>query len=228
MSQRQHTHSNQVLAGLRLDDFLRLEPHLHAFPLPVRQNIEQPDQAIRQVVFPTSGMVSVVAHEGEYQLEVGIIGREGMTGVALLLGADTTPQESFVQIAGQGVAIETGEFKRALADRPSLHNALLRYAHALMLQTAQTALANGRLTIEERLARWLLMCGDRLGTDQIPLTHEFLSIMLGVRRPGVTVALQVLEGEGAIRNDRGLITILKRAKLAKLAGGAYRPLVMVH
>jgi CRP-like cAMP-binding protein len=216
------------LARLRPDDFMRLKPHLRPFPLPVRENIEQPNQAILRVVFPTSGMVSVVAHEGEYQLEVGIIGREGMTGTAILLGSNTSPQESFVQIAGEGVAIDSAEFKRALADRPSLQAALLRYVHALLQQTAQTALANGRCTIEQRLARWLLMCEDRLGRKEIPLTHEFLSIMLGVRRPGVTVALQLLEGDGAIRNERGLITILHRDRLEEMAGGAYRPPPTAH
>jgi len=219
-----NTHPNQPLAALQPTDFARLEPHLQPFPLVVRADIELPNQAFARVVFPSSGLVSVVAHEGEYQLEVGIIGREGMTGTALLLGADTSPQQSFVQVAGEAVAIDTKEFKRALGERPSLWKSLLRYVHDLRLQTAQTALANGRCTIEERLARWLLMTQERIGSTDIPFTHEFLSLMLGVRRPGITVALQALEGQRAVKNSRGLISILKREKLVDLAGGAYRPL----
>ena len=219
-----NTHPNQLLAALQPTDFARLEPHLQPFPLVVHADIELPNQAFARVVFPSSGLVSVVAHEGEYQLEVGIIGREGMTGTALLLGADTSPQQSFVQVAGEAVAIDTKEFKRALADRPSLWKSLLRYVHDLLLQTAQTALANGRCTIEERLARWLLMTQERIGGTDVPFTHEFLSLMLGVRRPGITVALQALEGQRAVKNARGLISILKREKLVDLAGGAYRPL----
>jgi CRP-like cAMP-binding protein len=218
------THPNQLLAALGPKDFARLEPHLKPTTLAVRQRFERPNEVIPQVVFPTSGMVSIVAHEGEFQLEVGIVGRDGMTGTAIVLGADCSPQESFVQVAGDGVTVEAGELKRALADRPTLLASLLRYVHALLAQTAQTALANGRCTIEERLARWLLMVQDRVGGNEIPLTHEFLSIMLGVRRPGITVALQMLEGEHAIKNDRGRITITKRGKLEDLAGGAYRPL----
>jgi CRP-like cAMP-binding protein len=216
------SHPNRLLRALRPADFARLEPHLQPIELPVRRNIEQPDQPIAQVVFPTSGMVSIVAREGEVRLEVGIIGNDGMTGTAILLGSDSSPQESFVQVAGEGVAIATGDFKLALADRPTLHVSLLRYVHALLIQTAQTAFANGRCTIEQRLARWLLMSQDRLGGNEVPLTHEFLSIMLGVRRPGITVALQVLEGAHAIHNERGLITIVKRGKLEDLAGGAYQ------
>jgi CRP-like cAMP-binding protein len=223
-----HRHPNHLLAALHPDDFTRLQPHLRPRTFAVRDNLEQPNVAIRRVVFPASGMLSIVAHEGEYELEVGIIGREGMTGTALVLGGNSSPQECFVQIAGEGVELDASEFKRALADRPSLRMSLLRYVNALLLQTAQTAVANGRCTVDERLARWLLMSQDRVGRPEIPLTHEFLSIMLGVRRPSITEAIQLLEGAGAIRNQRGLIHILRRDKLEDLAGGAYRALDLVH
>ena len=190
----------------------------------MRGSVDQANQPIRHIVFPLSGIVSLIAHEGEYQLEVGIVGREGMTGAPLVLGVDKSPQESFVQVAGEGVRISVAAFKRALAQRPTLRAPLLLYVHALLQQTAQTALANGRCTIEERLARWLLMVQDRVGGNDVPLTHEFLAIMLGVRRPGISVALQELERAGTIRNVRGLITIRDRHKLEDLAGGAYRPL----
>jgi CRP-like cAMP-binding protein len=131
-------------------------------------------------------------------------------------------------VAGEGLRIGTREFKQALADSPSLNARVLSYVRLLLLQTAQTAFANGRYTIEERLARWLLMSHDRLDGDEVPLTHEFLSLMLGVRRPGVTVALQTLEGEHAIRNVRGLITVLDRHRLEDIAGGAYQSFLPSH
>jgi CRP-like cAMP-binding protein len=218
------THPNQVLAALQPGDFARLQPHLRPLTLALRDDLEFPNQPIGRVVFPVSGLLSLIAHQGEYQLEVGIVGRDGMTGTALLLGAEAPSQQCFVQVAGEGVSVETGEFKRALTDRPTLHASFLRYVHALLMQTAQTALANGRCTITERLARWLLMSQDRLGGNEVPLTHEFLSLMLGVRRSGVTEALHILERKGAIGNRRGLITVLRRRKLEDLAAGASRPL----
>jgi CRP-like cAMP-binding protein len=216
------SHPNQLLASLGRDDFARLEPHLRPRTLRVRDNIDEPNALIKQVVFPTSGMLSLVTGGDESRIEVGIIGREGMSGAPLLLGVEKSEQECFVQAAGEAAVIDAGEFKRAISDRRSLHTSLLPYVHSFLQQTVETALANGRFTIEERLARWLLMSQDRLGVTQIPLTHEFLSIMLGVRRPGVTVALQILEGKHAIKNERGVINILKRDKLEDLANGAYR------
>ena len=195
--------SNQLLTALSDEDFAPLEAHLEPIELKVRGSVDQANQPIRHIVFPLSGIVSLIAHEGEYQLEVGIVGREGMTGAPLVLGVDKSPQESFVQVAGEGVRISVAAFKRALAQRPTLRAPLLLYVHALLQQTAQTALANGRCTIEERLARWLLMVQDRIGGNDVPL--------------------QQLEGDGAIRNVRGLITIRDRHKLEDLAGGAYRP-----
>lgn len=214
--------SNRLLASLAPEDFARLAAHLEPVTFRLREVLEYPDQTIGHIVFPLSGMISVVAHTLEHQLEVGIIGREGMTGVTVLLGGDSSPHESFVQIAGEGLRIGTAEFRRALAGSSSLLHQLMTYVRMLLLQTGQTALANGRCTIEERLARWLLMCHDRIDGDEVPLTHEFLALMLGVRRPGVTVALQNLEGGHLIKSERGLITIWDRARLENLAGGIYR------
>jgi CRP-like cAMP-binding protein len=222
------THPNQLLASLGRDDFARLEPHLRPLTLHIHDQIDEPNARIKHVVFPTSGMLSLVTRGDESRIEVGIIGREGMSGAPLLLGVEKSEQECFVQAEGEAAVLDAEEFKRAISDRRSLHTSLLPYVHALLQQTVQTALANGRFTIEERLARWLLMSQDRLGVSAIPLTHEFLSIMLGVRRPGVTVALQILEGKKAIRNDRGVIHIVKRTKLEDLADGAYSGLDKAH
>jgi CRP-like cAMP-binding protein len=217
-----HTYSNQILASLAAKDFARLEPHLQHITLNVRQEIEDAGEPIQFIYFPLSGMVSIVAHEGGNDLEVGIVGRDGMTGTSVVLGSDTAPHESFVQVMGDAVRIATTEFKRAVAESPSLNRPFLAYVGALLRQTAQTAVANGRCTIDQRLARWLLMTQDRIGGNEVPLTHEFLSLMLGVRRPGITVAVHTLEKEGAVHHHRGVIAILDREKLEGLAGGAYR------
>ncbi len=220
MSPRPPT-DNRLLASLNAADRARLEPHLEFVALHVREVLEHPNRPITYVHFPLSGVASVIANAPEYRLEVGIIGREGMTGISIILGAEDSPHECFIQIAGESLRIDVAELKQALAERPSLQARCLLYVRAFLLQTAETALANGRCTIEERLARWLLMSHDRLDGDDVPITHEFLSLMLGVRRPGVTVALQNLEGSKVIRNTRGLVTIIDREEMEQIAGGAY-------
>ena len=121
--------------------------------------------------------------------------------------------------------MSTADLEEVMDERPSLHRLLLRYAHALNIQTSGTAFANANHTLEMRLARWLLMCHDRVDGDDIEITHEFMAMMLGVRRAGVTTALHVLEGNGLIRSTRGLVTVLDRAKLEDLADDAYVPLL---
>jgi CRP-like cAMP-binding protein len=146
------------------------------------------------------------------QLEVGLIGRDGMTGIAVVLGNGRSPNETFIQVAGEGMAISSDALRNALQQSRSLERALLSYAHAFLNQTSRTALSNGTTTLEERLARWLLMANDRLGGDSVPLTHEFLSLMLGVRRAGVTVALHFLEKRGIIQSRTERITSLRALK----------------
>ena len=124
------------------------------------------------------------------------MGCDGFTGLPIVLGNDRSPHETFMQV-GRGMRISANKLRGAISHSPSLQRALLRFAHAFMNQTANTALSNGTASLEERLARWLLMANDRLRGDEIPLTHEFLSLMLGVRRAGVTVALHYLESEGS-------------------------------
>jgi CRP-like cAMP-binding protein len=128
-----------------------------------------------------------------------------------------------MQMAGNGQRMRVANLREAIMQSADLHHVLLRYVRSFLLQTASTALANGRSKIEERLARWLLMAQDRIDGDQLPLTHEFLSVMLGVRRPGVTIALQKLAGEGLIAHTRGIITILNRRGLEAHSNGIYMP-----
>src|SRR4030095_1660525 len=169
------------------------------------------------VYFIERGFASVVANGTGRSIEVGLIGGEGMTGLAVVMGTDRSPHDTFMQVAGGGQRISSAKLRGAMEQSPALHRSFLRYGHAFVVQTAQTALANGRSKIEERLARWLLMAQDRLGGDEVPLTHEFLSVMLGVRRPGVTVALNLLEKQGLIRRMRGGVAILNRTALRKIS-----------
>jgi CRP-like cAMP-binding protein len=213
--------SNRILSRLSREDFASLEPHLEAVDLPVRKSLETRKRRIDQAYFMEAGFASVVAGSGERSIEVGIIGREGMTGLAIVMGHDRAHHATYIQVAGKGLRISAASLREANERSPTLHRAMLRYAHAFLLQTAATALANGRSTIEERLARWLLMADDRIDSDDLPLTHEFLGFMLGTHRPGVTIALQALETKGLITTRRGSITILNRKTLEKRSNGTY-------
>jgi CRP-like cAMP-binding protein len=213
---------NRLLNGLSAADLALLQPDLEPVSLPIRQVLETPNKPIKHSYFIERGLASIVALNGHRRLEVGLIGREGMTGVPIVLGNDRSPHENFIQIAGEGVRIPAEKLREALQQSRSLERAFLSFAHSFMNQTANTALSNGTATIEERLARWLLMANDRLEGDEVPLTHEFLSLMLGVRRAGVTVALHYLEQRALIRMSRGQIVITDREGLRTAANGTYR------
>jgi CRP-like cAMP-binding protein len=213
---------NRILARLSADDFGALEPHLQAVPLPLRKQLETRNRKISHLYFVESGFASVVANGvANRSIEVGIVGREGVTGLAVIMGADRSPLETYMQIAGDGKSIAVAKFRQAMDQSASLRRAMLQYGHAFVVQTAYTAMANGRSRIDERLARWLLMAHDRVGGDELPLTHEFLALMLAVRRPGVTEALNVLENDGFIRRRRGIISVVDRGGLEERSNGAY-------
>ena len=214
--------ANHLLSRLSSDDFQLLQPNLKRVDLPLRKNLEQPNRPIDQIYFLESGFASVVADgSGDRSIEVGLIGREGMTGLPVLMGTDRSPHETFVQNAGEGLRISAGSLRKAMEQSRTLHRTFLLYAHAFVLQVTNTAMANGRSKIEQRLARWLLMAQDRIGEDVVSLTHELLSLMLGVRRPGVTVALKILEEAGVLRSRRGVISIIDRKGLERLADRTY-------
>jgi CRP-like cAMP-binding protein len=215
--------NNKLLARLSRADARLLEDHLEAVELPVRTQLQAPNKKVDHVYFLDSGVASIVAN-GAHAIEVGMIGREGMSGSSVLLGnGDRFPHEIYMQIAGRGQRLSAARLRGAIAASTSLHQVLLRYVHHFLTQTTQTALANGRSKIEERLARWLLMAHDRLDGDDVPLTHEFLAVMLGVRRSGVTTALQELERKGLIAHRRSVITILDREGLEEGCNGTYTP-----
>jgi CRP-like cAMP-binding protein len=216
-----HLQQNLILSRLATGDFKLLEPHLTPVDLPVRKMLEHRGRKINNIYFPESGFASVVANGDKRPIEVGIIGREGMTGITVLLGGDRNSHETYIQAAGHGQSIRARLLRDAITASPSLQLSLLRYVRHFLDQTTQTAVSNGRSSIEERLARWLLMASDRLDDEELPLTHEFLAMMLSVRRPGVTVAVQELEREGMIERRRGRIFIIDRKALEKKSNGTY-------
>jgi CRP-like cAMP-binding protein len=214
---------NRLLAALSDADVRLLAPNLRPVDFPKHHCFNKANQPIEYVYFIEQGMASVNAGLREdRQIETGLIGPEGMTSIAVVLGDDRSPFATYGEIPGQALRIEAGALREAIGRSETLRALLLNYAHVLSIQVAQTALANGRCKIEERLARWLLMANDRVKGD-LPLTHEFLATMLGVRRAGVTVALHELEGRGLVRVVRGHITVVDRAGLKNLAGGSYGP-----
>ncbi len=212
---------NAVLKSLPDGDIRLVQASLQPVELPVRHVIETANKPIKAVYFLEAGLASVVATNKGHRLEVGLIGRDGMTGISVVLGQDRSPNETFIQVAGAGYSIPVQALRTAMDKSRSLERALLAYAHSFLNQTSRTALSNGTATLEERLARWLLLASDRLDGDNVPLTHEFLSLMLGVRRAGVTVALNFLEKRGVIALSRKQIVILDREGLKKSANGTY-------
>jgi CRP-like cAMP-binding protein len=196
---------------------------LEPVTLPLKAPLFGPDQVIERVYFLEDGIASIVSeHEAGRPVEIGIHGREGTSGVPVVLGAQRSPHASMIQVGdapAQSIASE--RLLDACAASSTLNQLLLRFAHTLNVQTAMTAAANATYDVVQRCARWLLMCNDRLESDRIELTHEFLSMMLAVRRSGVTVTLHELQETGAIRTSRGVITITNRSRLEDIAGDCY-------
>ncbi|SKA34179.1 cAMP-binding domain of CRP or a regulatory subunit of cAMP-dependent protein kinases [Enhydrobacter aerosaccus] len=219
---KQQPYRNVLLRSLPEADLKELAKHLQPVALTRRLALETPGAAISNVVFPESGVVSILARAPrDRRIEVGLVGFDGMTGFTALLGDNIAINETIVQVAGDGWRISTAALLQLTRGSPTLLSALLRYVHAFMAQSMQTALANGSAKLEERVARWLLMSHDRVHSDELALTHDFLAQMLGVRRAGVTIALQILESKRLIRARRSLITILDRAGLKRQANGSY-------
>lgn len=213
---------NLLLRALPREAFEQLCPAMKRSELPLRYELVAPDTIIDTVCFLETGLASVVAVSlDDEAVEVGHVGYEGMTGVHVLLKVDRTPNRTFMQVEGSGITVPVAALIAIIEAHPAASDLLLRYVHCCEQQLAHSALANARYSMPQRLARWLLMCHDRLLSDDLPLTHEFLSLMLGVRRSGVTNELHVIEGVRAIKATRGNIKILDREKIVEMAGGSY-------
>lgn len=221
-SSSQYT-TNLLLRAMEPDDLALLQPGLTRVPLARRQVLVTADQPIEHVYFPESGIASVVSTlPDQGPTEVGIFGREGFSGVAVLLGSDRSPHDTFIQIEGESaLRIETDRLRAAVARSSTLQGLLLRYVQTFLVQTAHSAVSNAHHRMEARLARWLLMCHDRLDGDNIAITHEFMAMMIAAQRSGVTITLHFLEGAGMIRSKRGRVVIQDREKLEDIAGDAY-------
>ncbi|MFP3547412.1 Crp/Fnr family transcriptional regulator [Rhizobium sp. SIMBA_035] len=215
------TTENLILRQLSSEDTKLLAPMAEKVELRQHEVLFEALQPIRYVYFFDGGLSSEIAASPDgHVIEVGCIGNEGYSSVPVVLGVGSSPHRSFMQAGGSALRVASADLKRCMLASPTLASLLLRFAHVFMVQVAATALADGRYKVEQRLARWLLMSADRLGSE-LSLTHDFLSLMLGVRRPSVTDALHVLEGEKTIYADRGSIKIRHRSKLRELAGDAY-------
>jgi CRP-like cAMP-binding protein len=213
---------NRLLNALSDADFEFLEPHLKVTQIEARRSLESPNQTIEDVYFPETGIISIVAKApGDRRIEAGLIGREGMTGLPVVMANHRSPNEVYAQVDSTAQLVRSDVIRELMNASQQARQLFLRFVSVFMLQTAHTALANGHAKIEERLARWLTMAHDRLDGDEIPLTHEFMAFMLGVRRPGVTDALHILEGKGLISATRGRVRVLDREGLVSTAGTSY-------
>ena len=212
--QHQSPVRNGLLAALPPEDLARLRPGLRPAELPVGQTLFPAGGAVEAVLFVESGMVSLIAtlEDGE-QVEVGVVGREGLIGLPLVLGDDRSLVEARVQQEGAALRMGGTALRDGMGESAALRLVLNRYALAFQAQVTMTAACNARHGIEQRLARWLLIAHDRAGADEFPITHEFMAMMLGVRRPGVSLAAGALNKAGLIRYVRGRMEITDRPGL---------------
>jgi CRP-like cAMP-binding protein len=213
---------NTLLGKLAKADAELLKPALENIDLQMGEELYTVHGPVKHAYFPVSGICSVVAENNEgIRIETGLIGREGFVGIPIIHYAGKAPSTVVVQAGGRALRVSTPKLLDAIQKSPSLNKLLLQFAHVFSVQVAQTTIANGHNTINVRLARWLLMCHDRADSPEFPMTHQFLSNMLAVRRAGITDALANLEGKKAIQAHRGRIVILSRFALQEIAAGAY-------
>jgi CRP-like cAMP-binding protein len=221
-SQPRQPSENHILAALPAEDYERLAPHLKPVNMPRGQILYYTGDPIEQVYFPINSMVSLVSRLSDgANVEVGITGFEGMVGLPFLLGAEKSPNECMVQIPDGGMQCSANVIKAEFKRGGALQDLMLRYTQSLLVLASQAAACNRAHMVGERLARWLLMSYDRCVCTELPLTHEFLAMMLGTRRAGVTEAAIILQTEGLIKYNRGHVTITDREGLEEFACECY-------
>jgi CRP-like cAMP-binding protein len=214
---------NRILGLLPPDEIERLRPRLKPVVLESRQVLYEPGQPIRHVYFPNSGVVSWLAvMENGASVEVATIGNEGVVGFRAILGSDTAPAKVMVQVSGEALRTSAKDLKAKADGSGPLIPILHRYLNAFVTQITQSVGCNTFHSVEQRFCRWLLMTHDRVRSEQLPLTHELLGQMLGVRRASVTEAARRLQNAGLIRYIHGKITILDRAGLESASCDCYR------
>ena len=213
---------NRLLRSLSTADLGLLSPHLEHLLLPMSSIIEEPGLCVDKAIFFESGIGStIVLGADNRQSEGGHIGREGMSGRAVVLGSGVASTRILMQVPGEGFSVRADLLREAMEASRTLRGLMNLFISASEVQVAHTLLAATGYHIEQRLARWLLMYHDRIDGDDLPVTHGLLGMMLNVRRAGVTNGIHILEGEHAIRADRGRVHVRDRAKLVAMAGGSY-------
>ena len=220
---RQHLHRNHLLDALPTSDYERLAPHLQLVPMELGAALYEPGARMRYVYFPTTSIVSLLyVMEDGASAEIAIVGNEGMLGISLFMGGETTPSRAVVQSAGQGFRLKAQMLKDEFGRFGPMLRLLLRYTQALITQMAQTAVCNRHHSVDQQLCRWLLLSLDRLSSNELSMTQELIANMLGVRREGVTEAAGKLQDAGLIRYHRGKITVLDRQGLESRSCECYQ------
>ena len=205
---------NHLLAVIPASEFREVQPHLTTVDLRAKDRLSEPDRAIAAVYFPLDAVLSMAAIDrDEEAVEVGSVGCEGMAGLAVLLGAEQSTSRVVVQIGGQAERMDAVVLQREARRNEHFRRLLHLYVQAFMTQIAQSTACNRLHAAEQRLARWLLICRDRVGRDEMPITQQTMSVMLGVRRATVTEAASALQREGLIRYRRGVVAIVDRPGL---------------
>ncbi len=205
---------NHLLAALPAEDYERLLPHLEAIRLPLGWVVYESGSMQDYEYFPTDSIVSLLyVMENGYSAEIAVVGNEGLVGISLFMGGESTPSRAVVQSAGEGYRLKASALKKEFARGGELQHMALRYTQALMTQTAQTIVCNRLHSVDQQLCRWLLLSLDRLPGSELRMTQELIADMLGVRREGVTAAAGALKAAGLIHYSRGHIAVLDRTKL---------------
>jgi CRP-like cAMP-binding protein len=221
--------ANRVLASIPQNEYHRLRDQLDPVTLKFGQVLYEPGETIRHVYFPVDCLISLLtAVDKRRTLEVGMVGNEGMAGMPFILGMGISGVRALVQGGGDALRMDAAHFRIEFDRNPRLQQALYRYTYALMAQISQTAACNRFHETEARLARWLLMTRDRVGSDEFPLTHEFLAHMLGLRREGVTEAASILKRRKVIDYTRGKIQILDTKGLRAASCSCYQAVRTVY
>ena len=217
------TLENSILAALPAHEYERIASSLTLVSLDLGQILYEPHEPIRHVYFPSTAVTSLVTILADGStVESGVIGYSGMVGIPVILGAESSPCQALIQHSGDALMMEVEAFQNELRRGGQLQPLVLRFTHTLFTQVSQTAACNRLHTVEERLARWLLMMHDRVQKDDFMLTQEFIATMLGARRSGVTVAAGTLQSAGLISYKRGHIYILNRKALEKASCECYQ------
>ena len=214
MGKKQDPHLNHLLDALLKVDYDRIFPHLELVEMPLGQVLCESGDPLKHVYFPTTSIISLIyAMENGNSAEIALVGNEGMFGVQILLGGDTTPSQAVVQSAGYGYRMKAQLLKNEVANGGPFQRLLLRYTQALITQMSQTAVCNRHHSLQQQLCRWLLLSIDRLSSNDLFMTQELIANMLGVRRESVTEAAGVLQSKGLISYSRGVIKVLDRKGL---------------